>query len=195
LLPHVTRADIAITGGVAMHVGMARYGRRSLLSDITDLDLVATSIDAVRPSVVGPFLVSHYHVVRPGVPKFMIQLVDPLARARVDIFPDLAGSIADARETRIGEYSIRVLSLESLLEHKLLTLSKASRSAPIDPKHVRDAQLLGELLGAPVSGIDQEAVVPDVYGAGDLACERCELSSHPDWPRAPTEQIFDVLGW
>jgi hypothetical protein len=195
LLPHVGRPDIAITGGVAMQVGMAGQGRPGTRSDITDLDLVAASIEVVRPSVVRAFLVSHYHVVRPGVPKFMIQLVDPLTRVRVDVFPDLAGSIADAREIRIGEYSIRVLPLERILEHKLLTLSRASRLAPIDPKHVRDAQLLGDLLGAPVPAIDQEAVAPDEYGTGDLACGRCELSNHPDWPLAPKEQVFDVLGW
>ena len=195
LLPHVARADIAITGGVAMQAGMAGRGRPCVRSEITDLDLVATSLEVVRPSVVEPFLVSHYHVVRPGVPKFMIQLVDSLTRVRVDVFPDLAGSIADAREIRIGEHSIQVLPLERILEHKLLILSRASRSAPIDPKHVRDAQLLGELLGVQVSGIDQEAVAPDVYGIGDLACGRCELSSHPDWPLAPKAQIFDALGW
>ena len=46
---------------------------------VADLDLVAISLDAVSSSVVDRFLLSHYHVAGPGVPKFMIQLVDPVA--------------------------------------------------------------------------------------------------------------------
>jgi hypothetical protein len=195
LLPHVARDAIAITGGVAMHLGAASRGRPWPTNTIADLDLVATSIGAVRPSVVGPFLVSHYHVVRPDLPKFMIQLVDLQTRLRVDVFPDLAGSIADARANRIGAHSVQVLPLERILEHKLLTMARASRLAPIDPKHGRDAHLLGELLAVPVSDIDPEAVAQEVYGSADAGCRGCELSRHPDWPLAPKEQIFDLLGW
>jgi hypothetical protein len=105
------------------------------------------------------------------------------------------GSIAEARESRIGEFSIQVLPLKRILDHKLLTLSRASRSAPIDPKHVRDARLLGDLLGVPVPDVALEVIAPDVYGAEDLNCRRCELSTHNDWPLAPKEQVFDLLGW
>jgi len=195
LLPHVSAASIAITGIVAMQLGISDSSRRWPKNTIADLDLVAASVDGVRPSIVERFLVSHYHTVVPGVPKFMIQLVDPLTRIRVDIFPDLVGSITDARERRIGELSVRVLPLTRILEHKVLTLSRASRSATIDPKHVRDARLLGDLLGTAVSDVAPEVVAPDVYGTGDLTCRRCELSTHNDWPLAPKEQVFDLLGW
>ena len=77
LMPHVHRDGIAIAGGVAMQLGMVRLGGRKIRDTIADLDLVAISIDAIRPGVVEQFLVSHYHAVGPGVPKFMIQLVDP----------------------------------------------------------------------------------------------------------------------
>jgi hypothetical protein len=39
----------------------------------------------------------------------MIQLVDPDTRIRIDVFPDFAGSIADARATQIGEHWMQVL--------------------------------------------------------------------------------------
>jgi len=110
---------------------------------VADLDFVATSLEAVSSSVVGQCLVSHYHVERPGVPKFMIQLVDPESRIRIDVFPDLVGSIADARATEIGEHRMQVLPLEKIFEHKVQTLVRASPAAPIDPKHVRDALRLG----------------------------------------------------
>ena len=196
LLPHVRREGIAITGGVAMQLAMAGQCRPGLRSEIADLDLVATSVEAVNPSVLTQFLLSHYHVVQPGVPKFMVQLVDRQSRIRVDIFPDLVGSIAEASEISLGEHRVRVLSLQRVLEHKLLTVSRASRATPIDPKHVRDAIALADLFESQVPDVPSEALAPDVYGgAADLACRRCELSAHPDWPLAPKDRILETLGW
>jgi hypothetical protein len=126
LAPHLQLNAIAITGGVGIQIGLTDLHLESTRDRVADLDLVATSVDAVRVSVVSQFLVSHYHVVGPGVPKFMIQLVDPLSRIRIDVFPDLVGSIADARATEIGDHSIRVLPLERIFEHKVHALSRAS---------------------------------------------------------------------
>jgi hypothetical protein len=196
LLPHVRRESIAITGGVAMELAMAGQYRPGLRSEIADLDLVVTSVEAVNPSVLTQFLLSHYHVVQLGVPKFMIQLVDRQSHIRVDIFPDLAGSVAEASEISLGEHRVHVLALQRVLEHKLLMVSSASRATPIDPKHVRDAVALADLLESGAPDIPPEALAPDVYGGdADLACRRCELSAHPDWPLAPKDRIFEMLGW
>ena len=196
LIPHVDLDSVALTGGVAMQMGMALLGRQAPRSDIADLDFVAASIGAIAPSVVEQFLVSHYHVVQPGVPKFMIQLVDPVSRIRIDVFPDLAGSLADARTIAIGAHAILVLSLERIFEHKAQALSRASQAAPIDPKHVRDARVLGDVLGRQPPAVASEALAIDVYGIdADWACERCELSRHPGWPLAPKDRIFELLGW
>ncbi len=147
LMPHVRPGSVALTGGVGIQFGMAGLGLQGPRDDIADLDLVAASAEAITSTVVEPFLVSHYHVVRPRVPKFMIQLVDPASRIRVDVFPDVVGTLVDARLIAIGEHSVHVLPLERIFEHKVLTLSRASQSAPIDPKHLRDARLLGDVLG------------------------------------------------
>jgi len=196
LMLHVRPGSVALTGGVGIQFGMAALARQGSRDEVADLDLVSASMDAITPTVVGPFLVSHYHAVRPGVPKFMIQLVDPVSRIRVDVFPDLVGSLADARPIAIGEHSVHVLPLERIFEHKVLALSRASQSAPIDPKHVRDARVLGEVLGRQVPDVAPSALAPDVYGIeGDQFCERCESSSHPSWPLAPKDQIFELLGW
>jgi hypothetical protein len=89
-----------------------------------------------------------------------------------------------------------VLPLERTFAHKRLMLSRASPSAPIDPKHVRDAGMLGEVLGRHVPDVAHAAVAPDVYGVqANLPCERCELSRDPGWPLAPTDQIVELLGW
>jgi hypothetical protein len=192
----VRRASIAISGSVGMQLGMAGRGRQGPRDEVADLDLVADSIGAIVSTVVGPFLVSHYHVVRPAVPKFMIQLVDPISRLRVDVFPDLVGSLADARTIAIGRHSVQVLRLERIFDHKVLTLSRASPEAPIDPKHVDHARVLGDVLGRPVPRVARGALAPDVYGVeADGWCERCELSRHSDWPLAPKDRIFELLGW
>ena len=196
LLPHVRLDSVAIAGGVGMQLGMARLGLQGVRDAVVDLDLVAASIGAIKSTVAGQFLVSHYHVMRPAVPKFMIQLVDPVSRIRVDVFPDLVGSLLDARTIAIGEHSVQVLPLERILEHKVLTLSRASQSAPIDPKHVHDARVLGDVLGRSVPSVATGALAPDVYGIEvDWSCERCELSSDSSWPLAPKDRIIELLGW
>ena len=75
LLPHLRLDSVAITGGVAIEIGLAASGRKGTRNRVADLDLVATSPAAVKASVITQFLVAHYHAVGPCVPKFMIQLV------------------------------------------------------------------------------------------------------------------------
>jgi len=195
LNPHAQMDNLAMTGGVAMQLGLAVLGRQGSRKEVADLDLVAACIGAVRPGVVEQLLVSHYHVVQPGVPKFMIQLVDPKSRIRIDVFPDLVGSVTDAGPTQVGAHTILVLPLERIFEHKVQALSRASRSSPIDPKHVHDAHVLGEVLVRQPPVVSAEALATDVYGIDDWLCERCELSRHPDWPLAPKDEIFELLGW
>jgi hypothetical protein len=168
---------------------------RDDVPQFADLDCVASSLDAIAPSVSDVFLVSHYHVVQPGVPKFMVQLVDPVTRIRVDVFPDLVGSLARARMVQIQTQRVQMLALEDILAHKLLTLSKASPTNPVDPKHADDAYLLGDLFGRRFAPVRKEYLVGDVYGIDDLQCERCELSLDPHFPLAPKQEIFSLLGW
>jgi hypothetical protein len=196
LLPHLSYDDVAITGGVAIQFGMAERGRNGARQAIADLDLVAGTIDAVAPSVCGAFLVSHYHVTQPGVPKFIVQLVDSVSRIRVDVFPDLVDSLSRARAAKVGARWVKMLALEDILEHKLLTISKASPISPVDPKHVHDAYLLGDLLNCSVPTVADDSLVEDVYGNNeDVECRRCELSRSPLFPLAPKDQIFRLLGY
>jgi len=197
LAPHLRMDDVALTGGAAIDLYLAQTGRRSSREAIADLDLVARSIDAVDPRITEVCLVSHYHVAGPGVPKFMVQLVDPETRLRVDIFPDLAGSIARARATTIGTRAANVLSPDDILEHKLKTLSNASAARPIDPKHARDAKLLGELLGRAIPDVGSDSQAEDVYAgaAEEESCARCAVSRDARFPLAPKAAIFTLLGW
>jgi hypothetical protein len=195
LLPHIRQGDIALTGGVAIELGLAEIGHKGFRTRIADLDCVAGTLDAVAPSVCDAFLVSHYHAVRPGVPKFMLQLVDPVSGICVDVFPDFVGSLARSRVVQIRAQYIKMLTLDDILNHKLQTVSKASRANPVDPKHADDAHLLGEVLGRPISAIEQESLVTDVYGTDEPRCERCRSSLNPLFPLAPKREIFSLLGW
>jgi hypothetical protein len=87
LMSHVDPKRIALTGGVAIgiHLGVASVdGARAA----EDVDFVADDVDAVRPTVTREFLVSHFHLPQSGYAKFLVQLVDPATRLRLDFFPD-----------------------------------------------------------------------------------------------------------
>jgi hypothetical protein len=196
LLPHLRLEGVAITGGVAMEIGLARSGRPGSRRTIADLDLLAADLDVVSPGVASQFLISHYHVPQPDAPKFMVQLVDPIARLRIDIFPDLAGSIADAQTVTIGEHAMKVLTLASIFDHKVQTISKASAIRPVDPKHDRDARLLGAIASSDVPPVPPGALIADEYGTdADVSCRRCEQSRSESFPLAPKQKIFEILGW
>ena len=196
LLPNLRRDAVAMTGGVAIQIGMAQLGREGKRNTIADLDMVAASLDSVLPSVTNTFLVSHYHSVRPGVPKFMVQLVDPVTRIRVDIFPDLVGSLERSKVVEVGANQVRSLALEDILEHKLLTISKASPANPIDPKHADDVCALGDLLHRSVPTSDRDSLQKDVYGTDpDQICQRCALSSSEAFPLAQKGEIVRLLGY
>jgi hypothetical protein len=196
LVRHISRDDMALTGGVAIQLELAASAYSGARTLSADLDFVARHFDAIAPTVSSEFLVSHYHLPQPDVAKFMIQLVDPESHIRVDVFPDLAGSLRRAQWRTVGGHKLKVLALESILEHKLLTLSKASEATPVDPKHLDDAKLLAAFVGRNVPHVPSNALVTDVYGgAADLECRRCELSRHRDFPLAGKREIFDMLGW
>ena len=184
-----------MTGGVAIEARLAASGYTGWRTGLADLDLVASTLDAVHPSVCEVFLVSHYHVAQPGVPKFMLQLVDPVSSIRVDVFPDLVGSLARATVMQIETQHMKVLALEDILGHKLQMLSKASAAKPVDPKHADDAYALAKLLGRPTPAVP-DCLVKDAYGDDtDRFCDRCQLSLDPRFPLAPKGDIFRLLGW
>jgi hypothetical protein len=197
LMPHVSRAEMALTGGVAIQLGLAALGRTGSRTAIADLDFVLSRVDAIAATVTESFVVSHYHTAGMGGAKFMIQLVDPIFRLRLDMFPDLAGSLARAQTFMIGTQTVNVLDLQSILDHKLATLSNAwGREETIDPKHYLDAQTLGTIFGREVPAAPKWGLAKDIYGGeADLNCRRCELSRAERFPLAPKPQIFELLGW
>lgn len=198
LLPHVDTCRIALTGGVAIgiHLGASR-GERFPGVDAHDIDLVAAAPDAVRATVIDDFLVSHFHLPQPGYAKFLIQLVDPRTRLRIDIFPDASGMLARARPvTGMPSLPFALVDAGDILDHKLATLAKSSPETPDDPKHYDDAVRLGALLGRYVPR------VPDAHlRAGEFSrdlevrCDRCAASTSAEFPLAAKREIHALLGY
>lgn len=196
LLPHLEETRVALTGGIAIALHARASGRRRpLRGPHGDIDLVAEAVDAVSSTVVRDFLVSHFHLPQPGYPKFLVQLVDPSSRLRVDVFPDSLRALPRAREESVAGVPMRVLDPCSILDHKLATLARASEDHPVDGKHHRDALLLGELCGRPLPPPPAH-LRPDAYSQDvDAACARCEASRSDRFPLAPRRQIHDVLSY
>ncbi|MEX1257517.1 MAG: hypothetical protein WEG36_07865 [Gemmatimonadota bacterium] len=184
-----------MTGGLAIHLHLEREG---ILSPrpVLDLDLVAVRPDAVAPSVVSDFLVSHYHLPTQKKPKFLIQLVDPTSRCRVDVFPDMHGSLTRAVPESFGGITICVVQAADILDHKLQTLRTASRERPVDPKHHEHAVALGRLLGRDVPSVPGQDLSIDQYSSElEQRCRRCDESRSTAFPLASKQEIFEVLGY
>lgn len=198
LLPHVDAARAALTGGVAIACHAAARGRQRSREPGAvrgDVDLVAMGPDAVAPSVVGPFIVSHFHRPHPGYARFFIQLVDVASGLRVDVF-SCDDSVWDNATRAVVAGGFRVLAPERLLEHKLAILAEASAERPVDEKHDRDARLLAELCACEIPARAPDVFASTVYGDDPTTrCARCDASRDPHFPLAPKQRVYELLGY
>jgi hypothetical protein len=149
---------------------------------VADLDLVARRIGQPAPGIAREFLVSNYHTAGPGVPKALVQLVDPIARLRIDIFPDTNDAIADAHSAAVGATS-------------LATIGKASPRNPVDHKHWRDAAALAVINCCILPALTPHFAPAVMSTDVGLSCPRCELSRTPDFPLTPKPEIFPILDY
>jgi hypothetical protein len=193
LLPHVDTGLIALTGSVAIEL-QVEIAPRCIAAE--DIDFVANDAEAVRETVTSDFLVSHFHLPQPGYPKFLIQLVDPATRLRLDIFPDALGALNRTHVLDVAGVPLRVLKAQDILDHKLGLLSKASLANPVDEKHYVDAKRLGTICGREVPLLLASHLAGTVYSQDTKAkCPRCEVSQCAGFPLAPKSAILDILGY
>lgn len=195
LLPHLDVNRVALTGSAAIELGLAGGVEPTGRALIGDLDFVASSMSAVRPSVTRDLIVSHYHRPTPERAKFMIQLVDPVTHLRVDVFPDLADAIESAPVVPLGPHTLPVLPLAAILRHKQQTLASARPDRTVDPKHHDDVRRIAAHLKQEITPVDPRVLAPDCYGGWtDWICERCDPDA-PDFPLAPRARVYELLGW
>jgi hypothetical protein len=194
-LPHVNKEDMALTGGVAIDLHLSAAGLPATRNGIADVDFVAGHVSAVSPGVALDFLISHYHLPQPGYAKFMVQVVDPVSRIRIDVFPDLVGSLVSAQQIVVAGHTLAVLDARSIMTHKLLTLAKSSPDHLADEKHQRDAVVLAALLGERIDPVSAAYLTKEIHGMDLSPCPRCEVSRRPEFPLASKQVVFDVLGY
>jgi hypothetical protein len=197
LTPHVDAARIALTGGVAIGIHLdITCGDRTRAVAAEDVDFVADDVDAVCQTVTGEFLVSHFHLPQPGYPKFLVQLVDPVTRRRLDFFPDALRALRRAPVVDVVGVRLRVLEAHDILDHKIAFLSKASAASPADEKHYADAKRLGAICGRDVPTVAASHLASTAYSQDlEETCLRCHVSRRAGFPLAPKRAIFDVLGY
>jgi hypothetical protein len=193
LVRYVDRHAVALTGGVAIEQHLSARGLPPCRRVLNDVDVVSRSEEAISRRITGEFLVSHFHRPQPGYAKFLVQLVDPVSRLRVDIFP---GSTERAHPCDVRGTTARVLDLEAILDHKIAVLAGASGQRPVDEKHDTDAVRLGRLCGREIAALPAAVLCREAYSRDTAAaCPRCAVSADPAFPLAPKRQILDVLGY
>lgn len=191
---HADLARVALAGSLAMHAQL--HGLTSWRGEADDIDFVASGPESIRPSVTGDFLVSHYHLPAVGYRKFLIQLVDPSTRLRLDVFPDTNSVLPRAVTARVAGVELLVLRLQDILEHKLAILARASEEHPADPKHLQDAELIGQMSARTVPTIVPSRLAPAVYSQDrGRECTRCDASRSAAFALAPKHDIMDILGY
>lgn len=196
LAPHLRPGGAAVTGSFAMHVGLQGTEHSVVHSFPADLDILVAEPEAISHSVADQFLVSHYHRGSSNGAKFILQLVDPIAPTRIDLFEDAVGSVSRVSVETVGGIPVPMLDLSTILDHKLRTLRRAEPKSPVDPKHLRDAKLLAALLGRPAVHIAPDRLAEEVYATDvTLRCEACELNRSEELPLAPKTRIFELLGY
>jgi hypothetical protein len=198
LAPHLDRRRVALTGGlaVALHLVPGERWAPGTERLARDVDFVAEAVDTVAPTVAEEFLVSHFHLPEPGYAKFIVQLVDPVTRLRIDVFPDSLSGLARARRHAASGVPFLVLEPQSILDHKLELLARSSPRVPIEEKHYRDAELLATLCGQRPPERPPFGFAHAVYSQDLTAvCPRCAVSADPRFPLAPKRQVHDILGY
>ncbi len=193
---HVDLDGVALTGGVAIDVHLARSGRPQRPRPPNDVDFVACNQGTVSPGVTGEFLVSHFHVPHPGYSKFLVQLVDPDSRTRVDIFPGRPALIERAEWYDVSGTRVRVLGPAAILDHKFELLARATAERPVDEKHFDDALLLAHLSARQLGDWPPRVLCKEEYQRDPaIRCARCDRSVDSAFPLAPKQRILDILGY
>jgi hypothetical protein len=189
-LVHVDGDEVALTGSAAIQLELGQHG-----AAIGDLDFVASRIDAVFPSITRDFLINHFHLPQRAYPKFMLQIVDPNARVKVDVFPDSLSAIVRAHRREVAGRSVQVLDARDILRHKLRTLRNSRPDHLVDLKHQHHALMLAEFLQEGIQPVPSAHLTTDVYERHLKPCARCQRSLNIEFPLAPKPRILEILGY
>jgi hypothetical protein len=210
----------ALTGSLALETRLIGLGHVPRLRTLNDVDIVVESIACIPEALAKGFLVRHIHPHVPGG-KMLIQLVDPDAALRVDVFRAYGATMARSESVRFGTVLLGVVSLEDLAARAASLIMDLERGIGVARKHAQDFQVLAGVIDLNYveaawrdhrKSMDpstfEEAlprvhdliesrrdllVVPDYSHDADAACPRCE-DTGSFRPAAP-KTIMGILGY
>lgn len=145
-LDKLARCDLnnfAVTGRLALEAHRIRLGLPSHRHPLNDLDIVVESFASIPEALAGDFLVRHIHAHAPEG-KMLVQLVDPDASLRIDIFRAYGATMTRSQSFEFGTNRIRVVSLEDLASRSASLLMDLEGGVAVARKHARDFEFLSQ---------------------------------------------------
>lgn len=217
LIPHLQENRFVVVGGLAIRYLLAKSSLVYPDSNLNDLDIIVEDLNVVLPTVIKDFLVYHFH--HEG-DKVYWALVDPVTKTKIDIF-DYAYPPLEVELVQLGDYKLKVLSVEDQLVKTMVDVLRISPQALVGPKQFREAELLMQIVNLgkaerfwkdkKLEGYP-ESIVEAWHKALQMAkehpewlrispfkkdapytCQSCV--SDPNFPITPMTEIYKILGY
>jgi hypothetical protein len=210
----------ALTGSLALETHLIGLGHVPRARTLNDVDIAVESIASIPEALAKEFLVRHIH---PHVPegKMLIQLVDPDAALRIDVFRAYGATMVRSESVCVGTVLIQVVSLEDLAARAASLVMDLERGVAVARKHAQDFQALAQVINlnyaeaawrdhrkstdpstfeearTRVLGLVESRrnllVVPDYSHDADATCPRCEETG--SFRPASPMTIMSILGY
>ena len=137
--------NFALTGRLAFEAHRIRLGLPPHPHPLNDLDIAVESFSSIPETLAGDFLVRHIHPHSPEG-KMLVQLVDPDASLRIDIFRVYGATMTRIESFDFGTDRIRAVSLEDLASRAASLLMDLDSGFAVAPKHARDFEFLSQAI-------------------------------------------------
>jgi len=218
LLPYLTTGEFKIVGALAIRHHLLAAGR-DYPYPIDEFDLIAKSERAISQDITKDFLVYHHHYAPDNHNIFYLALVDPQTKVKVDIFTEIV--LEGLLKVDFNGEEIEIASLEDQLVKTSLDIQRISEKSKIKPKELENAKQMAEIanmdeaqeiwkqrkrtempetITEAISQVERIAQEHPEYLSEEphrkpepYKCSECVDT--PDFPLAPMEKIYQILGY
>ena len=156
----------ALTGGLAIEIHSRIAESAPHIRRLNDLDFIADSFESIPSALGQDFLVVHVHpFAEPG--KIMLQLADPDAKLRIDLFRACGSTMDRAPRLNLPTGAVRLVSAPDLIARSARLVFDLHQGIPIPSKHATDFLRLSEMVEpSQVQGAwrdHRKATQPDIF--------------------------------
>jgi hypothetical protein len=170
-------SQLAVTGGLAVEIHRLRHGVQPATRGLNDIDFVTGEFGGLPETLASDFLVRHAHPLDPPG-KMILQLVDPTARLRVDVFRACGQTMRRTIEVELPTGKTRLIAVEDLVARAARLVLALADGMPVASKHADDYLRL--------AGLAEPAAV-------DEAWEDQRRPSHPATFREADELVRRLI--